>query len=160
MSYYESGKQNAMSNAGESASDDDLRQSLETPAACTDVQYHSHQAAWHEQACDLYRGRQKIFGIKFGLLRHLRLAGITIIYTVAPAPPPPPPPAGASAASVLALPLSALIGGPFALNAGAPVAAGFQAPAYLQGFKFSQLPAYSVLPAVSSLPTSIDCLAA
>ena len=69
---------------------------------------------------------------------------------MAPAPPPPPPPAGAPAASVLALPLSAIVGGPFALNAGAPVAAGFQAPAYLQGFKFSQLPAYSVLPAVSS----------
>ena len=61
---------------------------------------------------------------------------------------------------VLALPLSAIVGGPFALNAGAPVAAGFQAPAYLQGFKFSQLPAYSVLPAVSNLPPFADCLAA
>ena len=69
---------------------------------------------------------------------------------MAPAPPPLPPPAGAPTASVLALPLSAIVRGPFALNAGAPVAAGFQAPAYLQGFKFSQLPAYSVLPAVSS----------
>ncbi len=69
---------------------------------------------------------------------------------MAPAPSPQPPPAGAPAASVLALPLSAIVRGPFALNAGAPVAAGFQAPAYLQGFKFSQLPAYSVLPAVSS----------
>ena len=55
--------------------------------------------------------------------------------------------------------MSAIIGGPFALNAGAPVAAGFQAPAYLQGFKFSQLPAYSVLPAVCSLPHFGDCLA-
>ena len=99
------------------------------------------------------QGYQKIAGITFWLLRCYAHAGITIIYTVAPAPPPPPPPAGAPAASVLALPLRAIMGGPFALNAGAPMAAGFQAPAYLQGFKLSQLPAYSVLPAVSSSAT-------
>ena len=113
-----------------------------------------------KQACVTYQRGQNCCSMICWLLRHARHAGITIIYTVAPAPSPPPLPAGAPAASVLALPLSAIAGGPFALNAGAPVAAGFQAPAYLQGFKFSQLPAYSVLPAVSSLAPFTDCLAA
>jgi hypothetical protein len=79
------------------------------------------------------------------------LAGITIIYADA-ASPPSPAPAGPPPASVLALPLSAVMEGPFVLSAGAPAAAGFQAPPYLQAFRFSELPAYSLLPTASSLP--------
>lgn len=78
-------------------------------------------------------------------------AGITIVYADA-AYPLPPAPAGPPAASVLALPQNAVMEGPFVLNAGAPAAPGFQAPPYLQGFRFSELPAYSLLPTASSSP--------
>ena len=76
-------------------------------------------------------------------------AGITILYAEQAAPAPVSPAAGAAAASVLALPLSAVMQGPFVLSAGAPLASGFAAPPYLQGFRLSELPAGSLLPVVS-----------
>lgn len=83
------------------------------------------------------------------LVNRIWHAGITIIYAEQAAASPAPAPAGPPAASVLALPMTAVMNGPFVLNAGAPVASNFQAPSYLQGFRFSELPADSLLPTVS-----------
>ena len=76
-------------------------------------------------------------------------AGISILYAQHAAPAPAAAPAGPAAASVLALPLSAVMEGPFVLSAGAPLANGFDAPPYLQGFRLLELPAASLLPIVS-----------
>lgn len=71
------------------------------------------------------------------------------MYAEQAAPPPAAAPAGPAAASVLALPQSAVMEGPFVLSAAAPLASGFAAPPYLQGFRLSVLPAGSLLPIVS-----------
>lgn len=41
----------------------------QSPAACIEVQHHSHQAALHQQAWGRYQGCQKTTGIIFWLLR-------------------------------------------------------------------------------------------
>ncbi len=118
---------------------------LHSLAAFTDSLSHGlHlKLAWNSASSHLVVSATLVIGIWH--------AGITIIYTeqAAASPAPAPAPAGPPAASVLALPMNAVMNGPFVLNAGAPVASGFQAPSYLQGFRFSELPADSLLPTVS-----------
>lgn len=84
-------------------------------------------------------------------------AGVTIIYPTAPAASAPLPALIAPApapitflpdATILAFPADFPFGGPFALNAGEPVPAGFIAPAALAGYNFTLLPAGSDLPTV------------
>lgn len=84
-------------------------------------------------------------------------AGVTIIYPTAPAAtaplpaliaPAPAPVTSLPGATILAFPADFPFGGPFALNAGGPLPAGFTAPTALAGYNFTQLPADSDLPNV------------
>lgn len=83
-------------------------------------------------------------------------AGVTIVFSSALAAASAPLAAAAPApgvaqlpgATILAFPADLPYGGPFALNAGTPVPAGFTPPAALAGYNFTQLPADSGLPNV------------
>ncbi|BDA41544.1 hypothetical protein COCOBI_02-3250 [Coccomyxa sp. Obi] len=92
-----------------------------------------------------------------GLSSIIPTQGVLIIYPTAPAAtaplpaliaPAPAPFASLPGATILAFPADFPFGGPFALNAGEPVPAGFSAPAALAGYNFTQLPANSDLPNV------------